>query len=50
VSNTLTESIVEQAALASLESVGWRVRNGADVARSELRAQEAEHAIKETTV
>lgn len=49
-SNTPTESIVEQAALASLGSVGWQVRNGADVAPSELRVKEAERAIKETTV
>ena len=27
----VTESIVEQAALAWLESVGWRVLNGAEI-------------------
>ena len=28
---TFTESVVEQAALAWLESTGWSVRNGADI-------------------
>ena len=27
-----TESVVEQAALAWLESIGWTVRNGAEIA------------------
>lgn len=49
-SGTFTESIVEQAALAWLESVGWQVRNGAEIAPGELRVKEAERAIKETTV
>ncbi len=30
-----TESVVEQAALARLEAVGWQVRNGADIAPGE---------------
>jgi len=34
-----TESVVEQAALAWLESIGWVVRNGADFAPGELVAK-----------
>ncbi|MCC7080410.1 MAG: type I restriction endonuclease subunit R [Burkholderiales bacterium] len=34
-----TESVVEQAALAWLESAGWRVRNGADIAPGEAAAE-----------
>ncbi|HWQ70585.1 MAG TPA: type I restriction endonuclease subunit R [Patescibacteria group bacterium] len=36
---TLTESTVEQAALAWLESVGWQVRNGAEIAPGEPAAE-----------
>lgn len=35
----LTESTVEDAALAWLESVGWQVRNGAEIAPGELAAE-----------
>ena len=34
-----TESVVEQAALAWLESTGWRVRNGAAIAATPLFAE-----------
>ncbi|MBK7675082.1 MAG: type I restriction endonuclease subunit R [Candidatus Accumulibacter sp.] len=34
-----TESVVEQAALAWLESVGWRVRSGAEIAPGEPAAE-----------
>jgi len=34
-----TESVVEQAALAWLESIGWVVRNGAEIAPGELAAR-----------
>jgi type I restriction enzyme R subunit len=34
-----TESVVEQAALAWLESVGWRVRSGAEIAPGEAAAE-----------
>ena len=34
-----TESVVEQAALACLESTGWQVRNGADIAPGEPAAE-----------
>ena len=34
-----TESIVEQAALAWLESAGWQVRNGAEIAPSKPLAE-----------
>ena len=30
-----TESVVEQAALAWLESVGWQIRNGAEITPGE---------------
>src|SRR5574337_1121062 len=36
---SFTESIVEQAALAWFESVGWQVRNGAEIAPGELAAE-----------
>ncbi len=36
---SFTESVVEQAALAWLESVGWRVRNGAEIAPGEPAAE-----------
>ena len=36
---TFTESLVEQASLAWLESVGWSVRNGAEIAPGELFAE-----------
>lgn len=47
---TFTESIVEQAALAWLESVGWQGSNGAEFAPGELRVNEAERALKEPSV
>ena len=34
-----TESVVEQAALAWLESAGWRIRNGAEIAPGEPAAE-----------
>lgn len=34
-----TESVVEQAALAWLESLGWQVRNGAAIAPGEPAAE-----------
>ena len=39
-----TESTVEQAALAWLESIGWTVRNGAEIAPGELAAERAEYS------
>lgn len=35
----ITESIVEQAALAWLESAGWSVKNGAEIAPGEPAAE-----------
>ena len=37
----VTESVVEQAALAWLESVGWSVQYGAEIAPGELAANAA---------
>jgi len=37
--NTFTESVVEQAALAWLESAGWQVRYGAEIAPGEPAAE-----------
>ena len=37
--SAFTESVVEQAALAWLESAGWQVRNGADIAPGEPAAE-----------
>jgi len=39
VSSAFTESVVEQAALSWLESVGWQVRSGADIAPGEPTAE-----------
>ena len=36
---TFTESVIEQAALAWLESVGWQVRNGNEIAPGEPAAE-----------
>jgi len=36
---SFTESTVEQAVLAWLESVGWSVRHGAEIAPGELAAE-----------
>jgi len=38
-----TESVVEQAALAWLESIGWAVRNGAEIAPGELAAERTDY-------
>lgn len=41
---TSTESVVEQAALAWLESIGWVVRNGAEIAPGELAAERSDYS------
>lgn len=38
-SSGFTEAIVEQAALAWLESAGWHIRNGAEIAPGEPAAE-----------
>jgi len=38
-----TESVVEQAALAWLESAGWQIRNGAEIAPGEPAAERDDH-------
>lgn len=38
-----TESVVEQAALAWLESVGWQVRNGAEIVPGEPAAERGDY-------
>ena len=43
VSSPFTESIVEQAALAWFESVGWSVRHGAEIAPGELAAERSDY-------
>ncbi|MEO8165379.1 MAG: type I restriction endonuclease, partial [Betaproteobacteria bacterium] len=40
---SFTESVVEQAALAWLESIGWVVRNGAEIAPGELAAERTDY-------
>ncbi len=42
--STFTESGVEQAALAWLESFGWKVRNGAESAPGELAAERTDYS------
>ena len=39
----VTESVVEEAALAWLESVGWPVRHGVDIAPGEPAAERADY-------
>jgi len=39
VNRSFTESVVEAAALAWLESAGWQVRNGAEIAPGEPAPQ-----------
>ena len=39
----MTESTVESAALAWLESLGWQVRHGAEIAPGELLAERQDH-------
>ena len=43
-SGNFTESVVEQAALAWLESLGWRVKHGLEIAPGELGAERADYA------
>ena len=40
---SFTESVVEQAALAWLESVGWIIRNGAEIAPGETAAERGDY-------
>ncbi len=42
--STFTESVVEQAALAWLEGLGWSVKHGPDIAPGELGAERTEYA------
>jgi type I restriction enzyme, R subunit len=42
----VTESVVEQAALAWLESVGWSVRHGAEIAPGELATERSDCATR----
>lgn len=41
----VTESVVEQAALAWLESIGWSVRNGAEIAPGEPVAKRDDYRL-----
>ena len=43
---SFTESVVEQAALAWLEILGWRVRHGLEIAPGELRARNAKRIMR----
>jgi type I restriction enzyme, R subunit len=43
-SASFAESVIEQAALAWLESIGWSVKNGADIAPGELFAERADYS------
>ncbi|OGA71231.1 MAG: hypothetical protein A3G81_30580 [Betaproteobacteria bacterium RIFCSPLOWO2_12_FULL_65_14] len=44
-SGNFTESVVEQAALAWLESVGWSVRHGPETAPGESGAERTEDGL-----
>ena len=39
----VTESVVEQAGLAWLESLGWTVKDGPDITPGELAAEPGDH-------
>src|SRR2546427_12189714 len=41
--NPFTESVVEDAALAWLESVGWSIRHGPEIAPGELAAERSDY-------
>lgn len=41
---TMTESVIEQAALAWLKNVGWSVHHGAEIAPGELAAERRDYA------
>jgi hypothetical protein len=41
----VTESVVERAALAWFESVGWLIRNGADIALGEPTAERDDYSL-----
>jgi len=41
--STFPESVVEDAALAWIESVGWFIRNGAAIAPGEPAAERGDH-------
>jgi type I restriction enzyme R subunit len=43
-SREFTESVVEQAALVWLESLGWAVKHGPEIAPGELAAERTEGA------
>ena len=45
--STFTESVVEEAALAWLESLGYTILHGPDIAPGELRVREAEKFCRE---
>jgi len=42
--STFTESVVERAALAWLESLGWTVKHGPDIGPGELAAERSDYA------
>jgi hypothetical protein len=39
---TMTESVIEQAALAWLEGLGWIVRHGSEIDPGEMRVNDKE--------
>jgi type I restriction enzyme R subunit len=41
--SSFTESLVEEAALAWLDSIGWTVRNGLEIAPGELAAERRDY-------
>jgi len=47
--SAFSESVVEDAALAWLESLGWSVRHGLEIAPGELGAERADYASRKFT-
>ena len=46
---SFTESIVEQAALASIESLGWSMKHGPDIAPGKLVPKKSLRGMHERT-
>ena len=44
--SAFSESVVEDAALAWLESLGWRVKHGLEIAPGELGAERPDLALR----
>lgn len=46
--HAMTESLVEEATLSWLESLGWSVRNGLEIAPGELFAERVDYGERQS--